>query len=222
MLETKPQSVGRAASPRPSARLSSSALGASSAARPLPSRAPLTERRSQEAERVARRATDGQARSRRMTRSEARLLTWTVTSAVVVCGLLVLYLAAYAHLTLLGIEQAKAQHDFREKWQMNQMLRAQVASLKNPDRIAAGAVRLGLTKDCKRVDYIAPSRPVSAPASPTVLALGDGAGREAFSDAASADDDNDATAMTRVEGAAGAQGTDSGPTTDDNSAARHH
>lgn len=227
MLETKPQSVGRTSPSRSSARLSSpSALGAATA-RSLPPRPSFSERDSREAERAARRATGEQTRNRRMTRSEARLLTWTVSSATVVCGLLVLYLAAYAHLTMLGIESAKAQHDYREKWQTNQMLRAQVAALRNPDRIAAKAVRLGLTKDSKRVDYFLPPRtaPQSAailPPAPPVLALGDGPRQDAFSDDASSDNNHDnATMMTRVGGEAGPQGTDSGPTTDDNFATRH-
>ena len=219
MLETKPQSVGRTSPSRSSAHRAPSALGATTA-RPLPSRSQFTERDLREAERTARRVTgEQQTRSHRMTRSEARLLTWTVSSATIVCGLLVLYLAAYAHLTLLGIEQAKAQHDFREKWQTNQMLRAQVASLKNPDRIAAKAVRLGLTKDSKRVDYITPPYPASElQTAPPIL--GDATRRDVFSDNASSDNNN-STMMTGVGGEAGPQRTDSGPTTDDNFPTRH-
>ena len=208
MLETKPHTAGYAARPRPSSSRLSSGLSGASAARALPSREPLTDYDRRQAEREARRATGERSRTGRIPRSEARLLTWAVTSAVVVCGLLVLYLAAYAHLTMLGIAQSKAKHDLREKWQLNQVLRAQEATLRSPDHIAARAVRLGLTKNSVRVDYIRPisqGTGVSTPPPPVVL--DDAAQASVFS----------VNTVTK----AGPKGTNSGPKTEDNLTARN-
>ena len=212
MLDTKPQTARHTAHSRSfSSRLSPGPSGASTA-HALPPREPMPDQGRRQAEREARRAALGRPRGSRVSRSEARLLTWTVTSAIVVCGLLVLYLAAYAHLTMLGIEQSKAQHALREKWQQNQMLRAQEAALKNPDRIAARAVRLGLTKDSSRVDYIRPTSAIAGlPVVSAPILLEGAANTGTFSD----------DGVTDGGGKAGSWGTNSGPKTEDNFTARN-
>jgi len=81
----------------------------------------------------------------RLARSEARLMGIAVTSAVVVCALIVIYLAAYAHVTLLGIDQARARVQLRQDQQRNETLRATRDYLQSPDRVAAAATALGMT-----------------------------------------------------------------------------
>jgi hypothetical protein len=135
-----------------------------------------------------------------MSRSEARLLTSTVICALAICTVLVGYLAAYAHVTMLGIDQAQMRSVLRQKRLDNETLLAQLADLQSPTRIAAGAARLGLTRDAKRIDYIKPTD--SPPQTQTADAY-----------------DNAAT--TAGGSMAGSQGTDSGPTSGDNSTNRN-
>jgi len=141
-----------ASSPRPQPR----GPAARPASAPAPARAP----------RRAARVPD------RMARSEARLLTMAVTCTAVVCALLVLYLAAYAHITQLGINQAQMRTALRQKRLENETLKATLAGLQNPDHVAAFALARGMTRDPRRVDYIAPPPPapaVARMASPSSL-----------------------------------------------------
>jgi len=105
----------------------------------------------------------------RMARSEARLLTMAVTCTAVVCALLVLYLAAYAHITSLGINQAQMRTALRQKRLENETLKATLAGLQNPDHVAAFALAKGMTRDPRRIDYIAPPPPASLPARTAFL-----------------------------------------------------
>lgn len=100
----------------------------------------------------------------RMARSEARLLTMAVTCTAVVCALLVLYLAAYAHIASLGINQAQMRTALRQKRLENETLKATLAGLQNPDHVAAFALAKGMTRDPRRIDYIAPPPPPALPA----------------------------------------------------------
>ncbi len=140
---------------------------ARTSARPLPASSPRPGTRAPSARPAA---APGPARARRraarlpdrMARSEARLLTMAVTCTVLVCTLLVLYLAAYAHITSLGINQAQMRTVLRQKRLENETLKATLAGLQNPDHVAAFALAKGMTRDPRRIDYIAPPRPASA------------------------------------------------------------
>jgi len=139
---------------------------ARTSARPLPSSAPrpgtsTPSARSASAPVPPRTARRAAKLPDRMARSEARLLTMAVTCTAVVCALLVLYLAAYAHITFLGINQATMRTALREKRLENETLKATLASLQNPDHVAAFALAKGMTRDPRRIDYIAP--PPAAP-----------------------------------------------------------
>ncbi len=161
-----------ALSPRPGARTPS----AHPAAAPASSRAP-------------RRAA---ALPDRMARSEARLLTTAVTCTAVVCALLVLYLAAYAHITQLGINQAQMRTALRQKRLENETLKATLAGMRNPDHIAAFALAKGMTRDPRRVDYIAPPPPapsVARLASPSSLDDTPATNRPQGTNSGSTDDD---------------------------------
>ena len=59
----------------------------------------------------------------------------------IVCALLLLYLAAYAHVTQLGIDQAQARTQLRQNQLRNALLQAECNSLESPQRIAAAAAR---------------------------------------------------------------------------------
>jgi cell division protein FtsL len=216
MLETKPQTIGRTARATPLRSLASpSFTGRTATAHAIPA----PERDARTAERAARRAVGGRTRSQRMDRSEARLLAWTVSAAILVCGLLVVYLAAYARVTTLGLAQSKMRAVYRAEWQENQLLRAQEAALKSPYRIADRAERLGLTKDHKRVDYIPPS--VSMPDAPAPIMLGAAAQADAFADSNVTTTTAGDAVANKAGSEADSQGTDSGTTKDDNSADRH-
>lgn len=193
MLEIKPRYADGIRRTALSSRPSSS-----SAARALPARTTVTWERPESTRRAER--TAERIRNRRMSRSETRLLTTTVCCALAICGLLVVYLAAYARVTLLGIDQAQMRSVLRQKRLDNETLKAQLADLQSPDRIAAGAARIGLTRDAKRIDYIKPPSP--QPQLKTADAY-------------------DNTATTAGGSMADSQGTDSGPTSDDNSTNRN-
>lgn len=191
MLETKPQPMERTARmvARPSAR-ASTAHAASALPRP-PARPELPPD-------PAPRSRRGSTADARLSRSEARLLTMAISCTVVVCALLVLYLAAYAHVTLLGMRQAKLRTELRQKRLENETLKATLAVSLNPDRVAERAADLGMTRDHKRVDYISPppvddgARAARKPADP-----------DAFDSPA-----------TKTGGKAGLQVANSGPTAD--------
>ena len=61
------------------------------------------------------------ARPNRLGRSEMRLMGLATVCTAVVCGLLLLYLAAYAHVTRLGIDQANARAQLRQSRLKNEM-----------------------------------------------------------------------------------------------------
>lgn len=134
-----------AASTRPHAQVPS--------ARPSPASVPS------HSPRPSRSPRRGKALPDRMARSEARLLTMAVTCTAVVCALLVLYLAAYAHIASLGINQSQMRTALRQKRLDNETLKATLAGLRNPDHVAAFALAKGMTRDPRRIDYIAPPPP---------------------------------------------------------------
>jgi len=92
----------------------------------------------------------------RLARSEARLLAMAVACTVSVCALLVIFLAEYAHVTYLGIKQANDRTTLRALQSENALLTSECAHLQSPDRIASGAVYLGMTKNFTHIAYVRP------------------------------------------------------------------
>jgi len=138
MLETRTQPTSHRtrrldASPRPVARPASAArsvLGNTALeavpARPLPRRAPAP-------------------RPSRLGRSEMRLMGLATTCTAIVCGLLVLYLAAYAHVSQLGYDQAQARTQLRQNQLQNESLRAERDRLQSRHHVIQEALVLGMT-----------------------------------------------------------------------------
>jgi hypothetical protein len=109
----------------------------------------------------ARVQTRPSVRLNRLARSEMRLMGIATTCTAVVCGLLLLYLAAYAQVTQLGVAQSEAQHRLKQVQIKNQILRAKRDQLESPQRIIAAAVTLGMTpRGTTTINYIhAPQEP---------------------------------------------------------------
>jgi hypothetical protein len=82
------------------------------------------------------------------------MATLAVACTSVFCGILVFYLASYAHITNLGLSQAHARVQLRQLKQDNEILREQNAQLESPDRILAAATALGMVEGQKRVCYV--------------------------------------------------------------------
>ena len=111
-----------------------------------PAAAPETSRRTPRLDRLAR---------TRLARSEMRLMGLATVCTAVVCGLLLLYLAAYAQVTRLGIAQAEARVSLRQNRLQNEMLRAERDRLQSPASVIARATALGMTpRGASRVDYL--------------------------------------------------------------------
>ena len=95
------------------------------------------------------------ARPNRLGRSEMRLMGLATTSTAVVCGLLLLYLAAYAHVTRLGIDQADARGQLRRNQLQNEMLRAERDHLQSPQWVIPQALSHGMTvRGSTPVEYV--------------------------------------------------------------------
>lgn len=212
MIETNLRSAERA--PRMSASASQRARFAptyrgAAAARSVPRYAPDVDLGSERAiERDIRVANGVRTQNRRLTRSEIRLLVSTVAFAVVFCGLLVVYLSAYARVTSLGIEQAQMRTQLHAERLTHQLLLAELASLKNPDRISAKAQALGLTKDASQIDYIA--LPAGGAAGPSAAAAPGASKTLSDMDSASALPDTTDSQVVK-----------NGPITEDNYSARN-
>lgn len=198
MIETKPQPMERtlrmAARPatRPSTERAASALPRTKT-QPEPEAAPSSAKSERTAR--ARRVSTADAR---LSRSEARLLTMAISCTVIVCALLVVYLAAYAHVTMLGMGQAKLRTELRQKRLENEKLKAALAVSLNPDLVAKNAAELGMTRDHRRVDYIAaPPTEDGAKLSQTPV-----------------DINSFGSPATKTGGEAGLQVANSGPTAD--------
>lgn len=129
---------------------------ARTAAQPLP-HAPSRPAVREGASCVPARARRPLSAAERMAKSEARLVTMAVACVVIVCGLLVVYLAAYAHITLLGIDQAQMRTSLKQKRNENETLKATLAALQSPDHVTAAALAMGMTCDHRHTYYIAPS-----------------------------------------------------------------
>lgn len=135
-----------------------------SSARPerLPARNP-SNRRSQAQAAPAREQAQGGAerrplpssRSNRLSRSEMRLMGIATICTAVVCALLLLYLAAYAQVTQLGIAQAQARTELHRNQMRRQLLEAERNSLESPQRIEAAAAAEGMAPRGRTpIDYV--------------------------------------------------------------------
>ncbi len=103
------------------------------------------------------------ARSNRLSRSEMRLMGIATICTAVVCALLLLYLAAYAEVTQLGIAQAAARTELHRNQMRRQLLEAERNALESPQRITAAAIVQGMTPRGRTpVDYVAAQPAVNA------------------------------------------------------------
>ncbi len=93
----------------------------------------------------------------RLARSEARLMSLAMTCTACICGLLILYLAAYARITTLGIAQSHQRMLLRQATLENETLKAECAALQSPHRIIAAVTAQGMTRDTPPATYIAPT-----------------------------------------------------------------
>jgi cell division protein FtsL len=94
----------------------------------------------------------------RLARQEAKLLAAVVACTTVVCGLLVVYLAAYAQVASLGIQMSKARVELRKERLLGETLRAQVARAASPARISSAAVKNGMVlQRAEQICYVNPS-----------------------------------------------------------------
>jgi cell division protein FtsL len=93
----------------------------------------------------------------RLARSEARMLTVAVAVATLMCATLVIYLAAYAHVTYLGLEQAAAHRQLNQEISANHRLQVEQANLQDRGRIVNEALKMHMTL------YTGPTTYVTAP-----------------------------------------------------------
>lgn len=94
-------------------------------------------------------------RQSRLGRSEMRLMGLATTCTAIVCGLLLLYLAAYAHVSRLGYDQAQARTQLRRNQLENESLRAQRDRLQSRRFVIQEATALGMTpRGSTPVSYI--------------------------------------------------------------------
>ncbi len=100
-------------------------------------------------------------RMTRLGRSEMRLMGFATTCTAIVCGLLLLYLAAYAHVSQLGYDQAEARTQLRHYQLQNESLRARRDFLQSRSHVIQAALALGMTpRGSTPVSYIAAPRKV--------------------------------------------------------------
>jgi hypothetical protein len=88
------------------------------------------------------------------------------------------YLAAYANVTRLGIEQAHVTKAFKLAEQQNQLLRAQLAAARSASYIAVGAQREGMVMADGRAYYLNPQVQTQQSAEIQVASNGTGTGEQ--------------------------------------------
>ncbi|MCW3062245.1 MAG: hypothetical protein JWQ02_4066 [Capsulimonas sp.] len=146
MLETQVVTVPRDVTATP--RRAERSLSMSPAAAPSPYRT------AEPAPTISTRPSRKRNSTDRLLRSEARLLMVAGAGATIFCAILVIYLAAYARVTNLGLAQSSARVHLHQLKQENETLRAQLAQVQNPDRIVAHATTLGMMTSANQVCYI--------------------------------------------------------------------
>ena len=103
------------------------------------------------------------ARTSRLARSEMRLMGLATVCTAVACALLLVYLAAYARVTQLGITQSAARTQLHQNQIRNELLQAERNSLECPQRIEAAAVAQGMApRGATPVDYVTARKSVAA------------------------------------------------------------
>lgn len=103
------------------------------------------------------------ARTSRLAQSEMRLMGLATACTAVACALLLVYLAAYAHVTQLGIAQAAARTQLHQNQIRNELLQAERNSLECPQRIETAALALGMTpRGATPVNYVRAQKYVRA------------------------------------------------------------
>ena len=96
------------------------------------------------------------ARTSRLAQSEMRLMGLATVCTAVACALLLVYLAAYAHVTQLGIAQAQARTQLHQNQVRNELLQAERNALECPQRIEAAAAAQGMTpRGATPINYVA-------------------------------------------------------------------
>jgi hypothetical protein len=95
----------------------------------------------------------------RLARSEARMLTVAVAVATLMCVTLVIYLAAYAHVTWLGLEQSAAHRQLSREISINHRLQVEQANLQDRGRIVTEALKMHMAL------YTGPTTYVTAPSA---------------------------------------------------------
>ena len=94
----------------------------------------------------------------RLVQKEAKLVAAAVICTSIVCTLLVIYLAAYAQVSSLGIQMSKARVELHKQRLLGETLRAQVARAASPDRIAAAAIKNGMVLEhTQQICYVNPA-----------------------------------------------------------------
>ena len=94
----------------------------------------------------------------RLEKSERRLMSFAIGITGLICVLLVAYLAVYANLTRLGIEDSQARMLERSLQVDNDRLRLEYAELRSPERVSAAAVAQKMSTSGTVVDYINPKQ----------------------------------------------------------------
>jgi hypothetical protein len=178
---------------RPAKRPGSVTSGLGRATTRVPSRTPVHQAVTGRAEAVSHETTKAPVRHRvkrnavaidRLARSEARLLAVVLIVTALACGSLVFYLAAYAQVASLGIQQSAARVKLRQIRMDGEVLRAQCERAASPDIIRAAAANMGMTSSPTRIAYVevggqplsleaaaGTSTATSAPAQPTSTAF---------------------------------------------------
>lgn len=112
-------------------------------------------------------------RTSRLGRSEMRLMGLATTCTAVVCGLMLLYLAAYAHVSQLGYAQANARVKFRQLQFQNESLRAERDRLQSRRYVIQEAVALGMRPRGETPIHYITARPARTGQSRRDARLGD-------------------------------------------------
>lgn len=103
----------------------------------------------------------------RLAQQEAKLLAGLVACTSIVCGLLVIYLAAYARVASLGLQMSQARVELRSQRLLGESLRAQVAWASSPARISKAAENNHMVlQHTVRICYVDPADQTPPDASP--------------------------------------------------------
>ena len=103
------------------------------------------------------------ARTSRLAQSEMRLMGLATVCTAVACTLLLVYLAAYAHVTQLGIAQAAARTQLHQNQIRSELLQAERNSLECPQRIETAALAQGMApRGATPINYVTAQKYVAA------------------------------------------------------------